>query len=353
MLGSRDKTSYTGANGGVPAIDRRLSVAPMMDWTDRFDRYFLRLISRRTLLYTEMVTANAIQHGDVSRLLAFDRAEHPVACQIGGSDPSLLAKASRAVAEFGYDEVNLNVGCPSDRVQSGRFGACLMAEPALVRDCVAAMSDATEIPVTVKSRIGIDGRESYDDLLNFIDTVARSGCETFVVHARIAVLNGLSPKENREIPPLKYDWVRRLKQDFPHLEIVVNGGIGSLAEARTHMAWADGAMIGRAAYQNPYILADADRLIFGDGSRQPPSRHDIIRALLPYIERERGRGAPLHHITRHILGLFNGVPGARAWRRFLSENAYRADAGPETVRQALLLVPEDWEENARVPDSAV
>ncbi len=322
-------------------LDRRLSVAPMMDWTDRFDRYFLRLISRHTLLYTEMVTANAIRFGDQERLLGFDSLEHPVACQLGGSDPEHLAEAARAVEVFGYDEVNLNVGCPSDRVQSGRFGACLMADPALVRDCVISMRESVDIPVTVKSRIGIDGRESYDDLITFVETVREAGCQTFIVHARIAVLGGLSPKQNREIPPLKYDVVEQLKRDFPDLEIILNGGVMDLDSAEEHCAWADGVMIGRAAYQTPYVLAEADQRIFGDTETAKPSRHDIVRALLPYIERECSKGTSLNHITRHILGLFAGQPGARAWRRYLSENAYQGNAGAETVRQALLMVPEE------------
>lgn len=323
----------------VDTIDRRLSVAPMMDWTDRFDRYFLRLLSRRTLLYTEMITAMAIRHGDVERLLAFDPAEHPVACQIGGAEPEDISIAARHVAARGYDEINLNIGCPSDRVQSGRFGACLMAEPDLVHDLVAAARESADIPVTVKSRIGIDGRESYDDLAHFIDRVRAAGCRTFVIHARIAILRGLSPKENREIPPLKYPYVHRIKQDFPDLEIIINGGIRTLEDAREHCRRVDGAMIGRAAYQTPYMLSDADRVVFGDQAATRPDRHDVIASYLPYIERERAKGVPLHHMTRHILGLFNGRPGARTWRRFLSENAYRANAGPDTVRQALTFVP--------------
>lgn len=325
----------------APSLDRRLSVAPMMDWTDRFDRYFLRLITRHTLLYTEMITTGALIHGDAERHLRFDDAEHPVACQLGGSDPADLATCARMVAEAGYDEINLNVGCPSDRVQNGRFGACLMADPPLVRDCVAAMREAVSIPVTVKSRIGIDGRESYDDLSHFIATVAESGCDTFIVHARIAILQGLSPKENREIPPLKYEFVHRLKRDFPNLSISINGGIADLDGAAAHLDDLDGVMIGRAAYQDPYCLAEADSKIFGDATAMPLGRHDVARAILPYIERQCASGIALHHITRHILGLFNGRPGARRWRRFLSENAYPASAGPEIVEQALALVPEE------------
>ncbi len=323
-------------------IDPRLSVAPMMDWTDRYDRFFLRLITRRTALYTEMVTAPAVIHGDRARLLDFDPAEHPLACQLGGSDPAELAEAARIVEAFGYDEINLNVGCPSDRVQDGRFGACLMAEPERVRDCIAAMREAVALPVTVKSRIGIDGRESYEDLRDFVDTVAESGCRRFIVHARIAILAGLSPKENREIPPLRYEVVRRLKAERPDMEITLNGGVKSLEEARALIEGGlDGVMIGRAAYQDPYMLAEADRLIFGEADAAPKSRHEILADLMPYIRRQREAGTPLHHITRHILGLFNGRPGARKWRRYLSENAYRADAGAEVVEQAAALVPDE------------
>jgi tRNA-dihydrouridine synthase A len=338
-----NSSAAASLQGPPPAY--RLSVAPMMDWTDRFDRYFLRLISRRTLLYTEMITTGALIHGDAERFLAFDPAEHPVACQLGGSDPADLAKAARMVEEAGYDEVNLNVGCPSDRVQSGRFGACLMAEPELVAECVAAMRAAVSIPVTVKSRIGIDGREAYEDLTRFVATVADAGCTRFIVHARIAVLAGLSPKENREIPPLKYPWVHRLKADFPHLTVCLNGGLTGLNQVETHLAGGadgpglDGAMIGRAAYQDPYVLAEADRRIFGDAAAETPSRHAVAHAMLEYIARQIADGVPLHHITRHILGLFNGCPGARRWRRYLSENAYASGAGPEVVEQALALVP--------------
>ncbi|MDF1751011.1 MAG: tRNA dihydrouridine(20/20a) synthase DusA [Alphaproteobacteria bacterium] len=323
------------------SIDRRLSIAPMMDWTDRFDRYFLRLITRRSLLYTEMITTGALLHGDADRFLAFDPSEHPVACQLGGSSPADLAKAATMVEAVGYDEVNLNVGCPSDRVQNGQFGACLMAEPELVRDCVAAMRDAVSIPVTVKSRIGINGRDSYEALVHFIDTVAQGGCDTFIVHARIAILEGLSPKQNREIPPLQYETVHRLKRDFPALSISLNGGVQSLEAALPHLSVLDGVMIGRAAYQDPYCLAQADSLIFGDASDQQISRRHVVRMMLPYIETQLSEGVALHHITRHILGLFNGLPGARRWRRFLSENAYGSHSGPEVVQQALALVPEE------------
>ena len=331
------ETSFTP--DGV--LSRRLSVAPMMEWTDRYCRAFHRQASRHALLYTEMVTTGAVIHGDRDRLLGFDDVEHPVACQLGGSDPKDLAAAAEIVASYGYDEVNLNVGCPSDRVQSGRFGACLMAEPQLVADCVAAMADAVEIPVTVKSRIGIDDQDSYEGLASFVDTVRQGGCTSFTVHARKAILKGLSPKENREIPPLHYDYVYRLKADFPDLEICLNGGVQSLEEAQAHLAHVDGVMIGRAAYNTPAVLLGADRLIFGDGSPQADrSRHDLVRAFIPFIERQVADGVPLNRVTRHILGIFNGLPGARAWRRYLSENAPRNGSGAETVRQALSLVPE-------------
>lgn len=327
--------------GKAPSVTRRLSVAPMMEWTDRYCRAFHRAASRHTLLYTEMVTTGAVIHGDRDRLLGFDDAEHPVACQLGGSDPKDLAEAARIVASYGYDEVNLNVGCPSDRVQSGRFGACLMAEPQLVADCVAAMAGAVEIPVTVKSRIGIDDADSYEGLASFVDTVRQGGCASFTVHARKAILKGLSPKENREIPPLHYDYVYRLKADFPDLEICLNGGVQSLDEAEVHLAHIDGVMIGRAAYNTPSVLLGADRQIFAETSLpSDQSRHDVVRAYIPYIERQVAAGVPLIRMTRHILGIFNGLPGARAWRRYLSENAPRKGSGADTVHQALSLVPE-------------
>ena len=320
-------------------LDRRLSVAPMMDWTDRHDRYFLRLISRRALLYTEMIATGAVLHGDRDRLLAFDPAERPLALQLGGAVPAELAACARLAAARGYDEVNLNVGCPSDRVQNARFGACLMAEPALVADCVGAMRAAVSIPVTVKTRIGIDERDSYDDLRAFVETVAAAGCETFVIHARKAWLQGLSPKQNREIPPLHYERVYRLKRDVPALQVIVNGGILTLDEAEAHLRQVDGVMIGRAAYQTPYMLAGAGRRIFGDDA-PPPGREAVVRRLLPYAERQVARGVPVKSITRHILGLFNGLPGARLWRRHLSEAAHRPGAGPEVIEQALARVLE-------------
>ncbi|HXG27648.1 MAG TPA: tRNA dihydrouridine(20/20a) synthase DusA [Nevskiales bacterium] len=316
---------------------RRICVAPMMDWTDRHDRYFLRLITRHARLYTEMVTADALLHGDRDRLLRFDAAERPLALQLGGSDPQKLARCARIAADWGYDEVNLNVGCPSDRVQSGRFGACLMAEPALVAECVAAMQAATSLPVTVKTRLGIDELDQYAHLHGFVTTVAQAGCRVFIIHARKAWLQGLSPRENREIPPLHYDRVYRLKQDFPELEIVLNGGVTTLDEAAGHLEQVDGVMLGRAAYQNPYLLAGVDARFYGDPAAAP-TRLEIVERLLPYVERELARGTALKHIARHILGLFQGQPRARAWRRHLAEHAHRAGAGVEVLQAALACV---------------
>ncbi len=298
-------------------MDRRLAVAPMLEWTDRHFRYFIRRITRRTLLYTEMVTTGALLHGDQERLIGFHDDEHPVALQLGGSEPPDLATCARIGAQRGYDEINLNVGCPSDRVQQGRFGACLMAEPALVADCVKAMRDAVDVPVTVKHRIGIDDQDSYEALCDFVGTVAEAGCTVFIVHGRKAWLSGLSPKENRSVPPLRHDTVHRLKHDFPQLTIVINGGIESLSQTIEQLAHVDGVMIGRAAYHDPWLLAEADARVFGD----PPAsttRREVFAAMLPYIERELASGTRLHAITRHMLGLFHGVPGARAWRRMLS-----------------------------------
>jgi len=323
-------------NSAAP-LDRRLSVAPMMDWTDRHERFFLRQITRRTLLYTEMITTGAILHGDRERLLKYDPSEHPVALQVGGADAQDLSQCAAIAAELGYDEINLNVGCPSDRVQSGRFGACLMAEPARVAECVAAMA-GFGVPVTVKCRIGINGREDYDDLAAFVATVRQGGVGSFAVHARIAVLEGLSAKENREIPPLRYDDVYRLKDDCPGLEIVINGGILDLDQARAHLARVDGVMIGRAAYQDPWMLAAADREIFGVAG-PGPSPDEVIAAVAEHAEAHLAAGGRLAEVTRHVLGLFVGVPGARAWRRHLSENAPRPGAGLEVLFDAAKKVP--------------
>jgi tRNA-dihydrouridine synthase A len=309
----------------------------MMDWTDRHERFFLRQITARTLLYTEMITTGAILHGDRDRLLAYHACEHPVALQVGGSDAKALARCAGIAHDLGYDEINLNVGCPSDRVQSGRFGACLMAEPAHVAECVAAMAGAG-IPVTVKCRIGIDGRESFDDLLEFVTAVRGGGVGSLAVHARIAVLEGLSAKQNREIPPLRYDDVYRLKADLPDLEVVINGGIQNLKEAQDHLTHVDGVMIGRAAYQNPWMLADADRVVFGE-TAPGPSPDEVLDRVAAYADEHLRAGGRLAEITRHILGLFQGVPGARAWRRHLSENAHKPGAGLSVLREAAALVP--------------
>ncbi len=319
------------------ASNGRVSVAPMMDWTDRHCRYFLRRVSPNALLYTEMVTAAAIHHGDHEALLAYDPSEHPVALQLGGSDPGLMSEAARRGADAGYDEININVGCPSDRVQSGRFGACLMASPELVAECLQAMQVVVDVPVTVKTRIGIDGEDSYEFLRQFVATLRDAGCCKFVVHARIAILEGLSPKENRSVPPLQYDRVFRLKQDFPDLRIVLNGGIKRLRDVDEVLPHVDGVMIGRQAYHDPYFLARLERHL--DPSVPLPSRRDIVKAMLPYIENELARGERLGRITRHMLGLFAGEPGARAWRRYLSENAFREGAGTEVLLRALDRLP--------------
>jgi len=315
----------------------RIAVAPMMDWTDRHCRYFLRLLSPGARLYTEMVTAAAIVHGDSEHLLRYDPAEHPVALQLGGSNADWMSSAAAIAANYSYDEININVGCPSDRVQSGQFGACLMATPGIVADSYAAMRDAVDVPVTVKTRIGIDEHDSYDFLRRFVDSLVAVGCTTFIVHARIAVLQGLSPKENRNIPPLNYERVYRLKREYPQLEIILNGGIDSVAQIDDVRHEVDGVMIGRAAYHNPYFLAELDEHLLTGNDK--PSRHDVVQQMLPYIERELAAGERLHRITRHMTGLFLGQPGARSWRRFLSENAYREDAGVDVLTNALKQMP--------------
>lgn len=314
-------------------LDRTFSIAPMLDWTDRHYRYFARLMSANALLYTEMVTTGAILHGR-GDYLAYNQEEHPLALQLGGSNPTDLARCAKLAAERGYDEVNLNVGCPSDRVQNGRFGACLMAEPELVAECVDAMKQVVDIPVTVKTRIGIDAQDSYEFLTQFIDIVQAKGCSDFIIHARKAWLSGLSPKENREIPPLDYGRVYQLKRDYPLLNISINGGVTTLAQAKEHLAQLDGVMMGREAYQNPYILAEVDQVLCGR-QREVISREAVIEAILPYIEAHLQSGGRLNHITRHMIGLFQGLSGARAWRRYLSENAHKNGAGVEVVRQAL------------------
>ncbi|MEW8341166.1 MAG: tRNA dihydrouridine(20/20a) synthase DusA [Candidatus Thiodiazotropha taylori] len=319
--------------------DRRLSIAPMLDWTDRYCRYFLRLISSHVLLYTEMVTTGAILHGNRARFLDFDPSEHPVALQLGGSEPEALAQCAKLGETWGYDEINLNVGCPSDRVQSGRFGACLMLTPELVADCVKAMRDQVTIDVTVKHRIGVDDQDSYQALCDFVGKVSEAGCETFIVHARKAWLQGLSPKENREIPPLHYETVHQLKRDYPDLQIIINGGITTLEQVEENLKQVDGVMIGREAYNNPWILSQADSLIYAsEGS--PASRHQIIEAMIPYIDQELSAGTPINRITRHILGLFQGLPGAKKWRRMLSEEAHKAGADSSLILRAAAQVVE-------------
>jgi tRNA-dihydrouridine synthase A len=314
-----------------------ISVAPMMDWTDRHCRYFLRLLSPNAFLYTEMVTANAVHFGDADSLLRYHPFEHPLGVQFGGSDPALMAEAAVRGANAGYDEININVGCPSDRVQSGQFGACLMASPDQVAKCFRAMQDATDTPITVKTRIGIDDSDSDAFFARFVDTLAAAGCRKFIVHARIAILEGLSPKENRSIPPLNYDRVFRFKEAHPELEIVLNGGISSVDQVSECLHRVDGVMIGRKAYQDPFFLAELERHF--DPSRPLPCRRDIVRQMVPYVEAELAAGEKLGRITRHMIGLFTGQPGARAWRRGLSENGYRQDAGIEVLLDALDAVP--------------
>ena len=312
----------------MSAQPKKLSVAPMMDWTTRHARNFLRLCHPHVRLYTEMVTTQALVFGDVPRHLRYEAAEHPIALQLGGSDIKDLVHCAKLGQDWGYDEINLNVGCPSDRVQQGRIGACLMAEPALVGEALAAMQAAVDIPVTVKHRIGIDGLEHYDDMLNFVDTVAGFGCSHFIVHARIAILAGLSPKENRDVPPLRYSDVYRLKAERPQLQIEITGGIKTVAEITEHWQHTDGVMIGREAYQNPYLLVQAQQLW---GVTELSTRGDILRAYLPFVERELVAGCPLNHMTRHILGLFQGEPGGRRFRQVLSTHAHKPGAGIEVL----------------------
>ncbi|OBU15582.1 tRNA dihydrouridine synthase DusA [Photobacterium aquimaris] len=316
----------------------RFSVAPMLDWTDRHCRYFHRLMSKEALLYTEMVTTGAIIHGK-GDFLAYNEEEHPLALQLGGSNPVDLAQCAKLAAERGYDEINLNVGCPSDRVQNGMFGACLMGEADLVAQCVAAMREVVDIPVTVKTRIGIDDQDSYEFLTHFIQTVSeKGGCDNFTIHARKAWLKGLSPKENREIPELDYPRVYQLKQDFPQLTMAINGGIKTFEEMEQHLQHLDGVMVGREAYQSPYLMAEVDQRLFGS-DRPVMKRREVVEAMYPYIERQLANGSYLGHITRHMLGLFQSMPGARQWRRYISENAHKPGAGIEVVQQALAKIP--------------
>ncbi|MBV7298925.1 tRNA dihydrouridine(20/20a) synthase DusA [Enterovibrio paralichthyis] len=317
----------------------RFSIAPMLDWTDRHCRYFHRILSKNALLYTEMVTTGAIIHGK-GDFLAYNEEEHPLALQLGGSNPVDLAHCAKLAVERGYDEINLNVGCPSDRVQNGRFGACLMGEAELVAHCVAAMKEVVDVPVTVKTRIGIDDQDSYDFLVDFVRTVSeKGGCTDFTIHARKAWLSGLSPKENREIPPLDYPRVYQLKKDFPHLTMGINGGITSLDQCEEHLQFMDGVMVGREAYQSPYMLAEVDSRLFG--SNAPIiKRSDAVKAMFPYIEAELSKGTYLNHISRHMLGLFQNMPGARQWRRYISENAHKPGSGIEVLEAALAKIPE-------------
>lgn len=317
----------------ITHLDRRFSIAPMLDWTDRYCRGFHRLLTKQSLLYTEMVTTGALIHGDVERHLRFSHSEHPVALQLGGSCPEDLARCAELADEYGYDEVNLNVGCPSDRVQSGRFGACLMAEPETVAQCCASMIDATNLPITVKCRIGIDDQDDYSDLQKFVSQVADAGVATFIVHARKAWLNGLSPKQNRDVPPLNYQRVYLLKQEFPELEIIINGGIQTIEEAKNHLQQVDGVMMGRSAYQSPHLLRTVDEEIFGMPANLT-TESQLINQLCDYIESHLKDGAQLKYITRHIVGLFQNRPGARQWRRYLSENAYHPDAGIDVIQRA-------------------
>ena len=339
----------TPIDTGAPCA-HLLSIAPMMGWTDRHERYFLRRITRHSLLYTEMVTTGALLHneqmvGSQRRLLAYHESEHPVAIQLGGSEPSALAECALMAEDAGFDEVNLNVGCPSDRVRSGAFGACMMASPGLVAECVSAMKARVKVPVTVKCRVGIDDMDDYPAMLDFIDTVAGGGCDTFIVHARKAWLQGLNPKQNREIPPLRYDYVYRLKQERPGLTVVINGGIRCMQDVHEHISHVDGVMIGREAYYNPYILAAVDSELYSDSTAAPKSRKQIVIEMLPYIEQQVSQGVALHAITRHMLGLFAGCPGARNWRRTLSEGTHRlqdgdVDAALALIEQALAKVSE-------------
>ncbi|CAA0088152.1 tRNA-dihydrouridine(20/20a) synthase [Zhongshania aliphaticivorans] len=317
-------------------LNRRFCVAPMLDWSDRHCRVFWRQLTTEAVLYTEMVTTGALLHGDVGRHLNFSDIEHPVALQLGGSDPAALASSVKLAEQWGYDEINLNCGCPSDRVQNGFFGACLMSRPSLVADCVKAMKDVTALPVTVKHRIGIDDQEGYGPLQDFVSAIYDAGTDAIIVHARKAWLQGLSPKENREIPPLNYDLVHKLKVDFPDLDVIINGGLQTIPEAASQLSYVDGIMMGRSAYQTPYLLAEVDQQFYGI-NRQVAARNQVVRDMFPYIESELALGTRLNHITRHLLGIFNGQPGGRLFRRYISEHAHRPNAGIEVLEHALTL----------------
>jgi tRNA-dihydrouridine synthase A len=315
-------------------LDRRFTAAPMMEWSDTHCRSFWRLLTKKTVLYSEMVTTGALIHGDRNRFLDFNASEHPLALQLGGSDPKALAECAKIAADWGYDEVNLNCGCPSDRVQNNMIGACLMAEPNLVAECISTMQNAVNIPVTIKHRIGIDEMEDYEGMLNFVETVAATGCRTFIVHARKAWLKGLSPKENREIPPLQYEKVAQLKVDHPELEIIINGGITTLDQSLNLLNEVDGVMLGREIYHNPYLLAEVDQKIYGM-DKPTISREEVIDAFIGYVEEQLKKGVRLNYMTRHILGLYQGLPGARRFRRVISEQAHKPGAGTEIIKWAL------------------
>nr|WP_033415524.1 tRNA dihydrouridine(20/20a) synthase DusA [Hahella ganghwensis] len=325
------------SNSAILPVTRRFSIAPMMDWTDRHYRYLARLISRHALLYSEMITTGAILFGDQSRFLDFNNEEHPIAVQLGGSNPVELAKCAHLCEQWGYDEINLNVGCPSDRVQNNMIGACLMAEKDLVSECLKAMRDSVDIPVTVKHRIGIDHLDSEDFLIDFVDTLQRAGTTTFIIHARKAILKGLSPKENREIPPLIYDRVYKIKQLFPNLEIIINGGIKTLEEVKEHLKYVDGVMVGREAYQRPWVLADIDHHLY-NGPALEDSALEIGYQYLSYIEKQHANGLPIWHMVRHSLGLFHGQKGGKVFRRHLSQNAVKKDASPAVFEEALKIM---------------
>lgn len=320
-------------------LNRRFTVAPMMDWTDRHCRYFHRILSRQAVLYTEMVTTGALIHAEADRFLRYNTQEQPVALQLGGSNPADLAQCTKMAEDYGYNEVNLNVGCPSDRVQNNMIGACLMAHPQLVAECLETMQAAVKIPVTVKHRLGIDDMDSYEELVSFVETVRGSGCNVFIIHARKAILQGLSPKENRDIPPLKYDWVYQIKQEFPDLEVHINGGIKTLEECHTHLQHVDGVMLGREAYQNPYLLADVDNELYNCPDEKI-SRKGAALAMVPYIQEQLAEGVSLHHITRHMLGLFHAQRGGKQFRRFISENAHKPGASIDVLFEGLERVPD-------------
>lgn len=315
-------------------LDRRFCVAPMLDWTDRHERYLLRLISKQAILYTEMITTGALIHGDAKRYLQFNQEEQSVALQLGGSDPKDMALCAKMAEDAGYDEVNINVGCPSDRVQNGAFGACLMAEPELVADNVSAIQKAVNIPVTVKNRIGIDEMDEYQGLHNFLKIVSEAGCNTFIIHARKAWLKGLSPKQNRDVPPLNYQLVYQMKKEFPQLDIIINGGIKTLEQSEEHLKQVDGVMMGREVYHNPFIMAEVDERLYKDSETVTVTRENVLEQYINYMQEQLAQGVYLKHMSRHLLGLFSGQPGAKAWRRHISENAYKNDAGIEVIRTA-------------------